>query len=282
MSATLYVVATPHGNLEDMSFRAVAVLKAVDLIAAEDTRHSRTLLQHYDIATPCVAMHEHNESEAAAQLVSRLEQGESVAVITDAGMPGISDPGFVVVRAAQDAHIPVSVIPGACSPVTALVGSGLATDRFCFEGFLPRKAGAREKLLQVLSVEPRTLIFMESPHRAQESLHDLARIFGPDREAALARELTKRFESVYRAPLGDLVAWVEEDPVRCKGEIVLVVAGQSQAAVNANVIETAKILLAELPPSQAARLTANLTGEPRRSCYEVIQSIAKDEGSGET
>lgn len=282
MSATLYLVATPHGNLEDMSFRAVSVLKAVDVIAAEDTRHSRTLLQHYGIATPCVAMHEHNESDAAAQIVERLREGQSVAVITDAGMPGISDPGFVVVRAAQEAEIPVSVIPGACSPITALAGSGLATDRFCFEGFLPRKAGAREKLLQVLAVEPRTQLFFESPHRVLQSLKDLARIYGASREAALARELSKRFESIHRATLGELVAWVEEDPIRGKGEIVLVVAGLSETSVHASVIETAEILLAELPPSQAARLTANLTGQPRRQCYEVIQSIAKGLGSGET
>lgn len=282
MSATLYLVATPIGNLEDMSQRAVATLKAVDVIAAEDTRHSRTLLQHYGISTPCVAMHEHNESSAAKQIVARVSDGESVAVITDAGLPGISDPGFVVVRAAQESQIPVCVVPGPCSPVTALVGSGLATDRFCFEGFLPRKAGARDRLLQILAVESRTLIFLESPHRAQQSLSDLARIFGPEREAAIARELTKRFESIHRAGLGELVDWVAADPVRCKGEIVLVVAGQDEAAAQASVVATAEILLAELPPSQAARLTANLTGQPRRTCYNVIQSIAKAQGSGDT
>jgi 16S rRNA (cytidine1402-2'-O)-methyltransferase len=266
----LWVVATPIGHRDDFSPRAVATLRAVAAIAAEDTRHSRPLLQHYGIGTPLLALHEHNERELVQALVRRMEAGESLALISDAGTPLISDPGFRLVRAARAAGIRCIPVPGACAAIAALSVAGLPSDRFVFEGFLPPKAAARRSRLQELAGEPRTLIFYESSHRVAESLADLRDVFGAAREAVLARELTKLFETVLGEPLGELAARVAADPDQQRGECVLLVAGRGEEA-DARLAEGQRvfaILREELPPAKAAKLAAAISGAPRKALYE--------------
>ncbi|MDE1958200.1 MAG: 16S rRNA (cytidine(1402)-2'-O)-methyltransferase [Xanthomonadaceae bacterium] len=266
---TLWVVATPIGHLDDLSPRAVDTLRRAALIAAEDTRHSRPLLAHYGIATALTALHEHNEREAAAALLARLASGDDVALIADAGTPLISDPGYRLVRAARAAGLRVSPVPGACAAIAALSVAGLASDRFVFEGFLPARPAARRARLQTLAGEPRTLVLYESAHRIEESLADLADVFGIDREAVLARELTKRFETVLTLPLGELAARVAADADQRRGEFVLLVAGHAEAE-DACLPEGRRVyalLREELPPARAARLAAAITGAPRRALY---------------
>ena len=221
----LYVVATPIGNLADMSQRAVDVLAQVDRIAAEDTRRSGRLLQHFSITTPMLALHEHNERDLAPRLVEQLQQGESLAVISDAGTPLISDPGYNLVRLAHEAGVSVVPIPGASALICALSASGLPTDRFVFEGFLPAKAVSRRARLEALRSETRTLIFYESSHRLVECLHDMQVVFGVDRYVVLARELTKQFETLHGDGVRNLLHWVQDDPNQQKGEMVLLVQG---------------------------------------------------------
>ena len=267
----LYVVATPIGNLEDMSARALKVLQHVDLVAAEDTRHSGTLLTHFGIRAELISLHDHNEAERASALVERLLAGESVALISDAGTPLISDPGFDLVRAARQAGITVTPVPGASALVAALSVSGLPTDRFVFEGFLPAKAAARRERLAALAAEARTLVFYESVHRLKESLEDMASAFGSERGAVLARELTKLHEGVREAPLQALLEWARSDPAAAKGEVVLMVAGATPAegsALDAEAERLLKILLAELPVKQAAALTAEVTGLNKNPLYQ--------------
>lgn len=267
----LYVVATPIGNLEDMSARALKVLQHVDLVAAEDTRHSGTLLTHFGIRAELISLHDHNEAERAPALVERLLAGESVALISDAGTPLISDPGFDLVRAARQAGITVTPVPGASALVAALSVSGLPTDRFVFEGFLPAKAAARRERLAALAAEARTLVFYESVHRLKESLEDMASAFGSERGAVLARELTKLHEGVREAPLQALLEWARSDPAAAKGEVVLMVAGATPAegsALDAEAERLLKILLAELPVKQAAALTAEVTGLNKNPLYQ--------------
>lgn len=265
----LWVVATPIGNRDDLSPRACEVLRAVSLIAAEDTRHSRPLLAHFGIATPLTALHEHNEREAVAGLLERLTAGDDVALVSDAGTPLVSDPGFRLVRAARAAGVRVSPVPGACAAVAALSVAGLPSDRFVFEGFLPTKAPARRARLQALAAESRTLIFYESPHRIGASMTDMRDVFGPDREAALARELTKVFETVIVEPLDQLTARVAADPDQQRGECVVLVAGCSESP-DARLAEGRRVfnlLRAELPPARAAKLAAAVTGAPRQALY---------------
>lgn len=267
----LYVVATPIGNLADISARAREVLAAVDVVAAEDTRHSGTLLSHLGIKTPLISLHDHNEAERAPVLVARLQAGESVALISDAGTPLISDPGFDLVRAARAAGISVTPVPGASALVAALSVSGLPTDRFVFEGFLPAKQSARRERLAALDQESRTLVFYESVHRLQESLEDMAAAFGPERRAVLARELTKLHEGVRDASLKELVAWAGSDPAAGKGEVVVMVAGAEAAAteaLDAEAERVLKLLLAELPVKQAAALAAGITGLNKNPLYQ--------------
>jgi 16S rRNA (cytidine1402-2'-O)-methyltransferase len=223
---TLYLVGTPIGNVEDLSPRAIRVLGAVDLIAAEDTRHTRQLLQRFGVQRPLLSYHDHNKNERTPDLIARLRAGVSVAVVSDAGSPGISDPAFTLVRAAAAAELPVVPVPGPSSALCALEVSGLPTDRFAFEGFLPRKPGRRRARIEELRAEPRTLIFFESPHRLGAALADLLDVMGP-RPASLSRELTKKFEETRRGTLVSLLAWVREKPPR--GEYVLVVAGAAGA-----------------------------------------------------
>jgi 16S rRNA (cytidine1402-2'-O)-methyltransferase len=266
---TLYVVATPIGNLGDLSPRALDTLRAVAAICAEDTRRTRQLLAHYGIEKPLLALHEHNEGEVAERLVARLLAGESLALVSDAGTPLVSDPGFRLVRAARAAGIKVSPLPGPCAFVAALSVAGLPSDRLAFEGFLPAKAGARRERLARLAGEVRTLAFYESAHRIEDSLEDMAAAFGADRPAVLAREISKLFETVLDGTLGELRARVAADPNQRKGEFVVLVQGVGEDA-DARIAEGRRLyakLGEHLPPSTAARLAAELSGAPRKALY---------------
>lgn len=271
----LYVVATPIGNLDDLSPRALQTLNAVSLIAAEDTRHSSKLLRHFGILTPVTALHEHNEREKAAELVALLGTGKSIALISDAGTPLVSDPGYRLVRAAHAAGIRVVPLPGACAAIVALSASGLPSDRFAFEGFPPVKSAARRAWFEALAGEPRTLIVYESPHRIVESLHDMVAVFGAARAAVYARELTKQFETVRHATLGELARWVAEDANQQRGEIVVLIHGAAPAVAETgeDAARILRILMKELPVSQAAALAAEITGQKKNQLYELALQL---------
>src|SRR5690606_21762151 len=264
-----HVVATPIGNLGDLSPRALETLGKVDAICAEDTRHTRHLLSHFGLERPLVALHEHNEDSQADRLVERLLAGEALALVSDAGTPLVSDPGDRLVRAARKAGLRVTPVPGPSALITALSVAGLASDRFAFEGFLPARAGARRERLQALAAEPRTLVFYESSHRILDSLDAMAAAFGPDRPAVVGRELTKLFETVLDGTLDQLRQRVADDPNQQKGEFVVVVEGAGDDA-DARLAEGQRLyraLSAHLPPSTAARLAAELSGAPRKALY---------------
>lgn len=269
----LYVVATPIGNLEDISARALRVLREVSLIAAEDTRHSSRLLAHFGIQTPLAACHEHNERDEGGRFIGRLLAGEDVALISDAGTPLISDPGYHLVRQARAAGVAVVPVPGACALIAALSAAGLPSDRFIFEGFLPARAAARRARLEALKEEPRTLIFYEAPHRILESLGDFRDVFGGDRTAVLGRELTKAFETLKGLPLDELRAWVEADSNQQRGECVVLVEGwhapQDESAVNAEALRVLDLLLAEMPLKRAAAIAAEITGVRKNLLYQA-------------
>lgn len=270
---TLYVVATPIGNLDDMTPRALNVLKDVALIAAEDTRHSLRLLQHFGIQTPLAACHEHNEREDGGRFLGKLQAGESVALISDAGTPLISDPGYHLVRQARAAGVKVVPVPGACAVIAALSAAGLPSDRFIFEGFLPAKAAARASRLEALREEPRTLIFYEAPHRILESVQAMEAAFGGDRPAVLARELTKTFETLKGLPLAELRAFIESDSNQQRGECVVLVGGWiapvGEDAISAEALRVLDLLLAEMPLKKAAALAAQITGVRKNLLYQV-------------
>ena len=265
----LYVIATPIGNLADISARALQTLREVAAVCAEDTRHTRPLLAHYGIDKPLIALHDHNEEAIADKVVARLLAGESLALVSDAGTPLVSDPGFKLVRAARAAGVKVSPIPGACAAIAALSVAGLPSDRFAFEGFLPAKASARRERLSRLASATATLVFYESSHRIEESLADMLAIFGGDRAAILARELTKLFETVLDGDLASLLAQVQADPNQRRGEFVVMVqgAGDDEAAQIAEGRRLYARLNEHLPPSTAARLAAELSGAPRKALY---------------
>ncbi|HRQ64281.1 MAG TPA: 16S rRNA (cytidine(1402)-2'-O)-methyltransferase [Xanthomonadaceae bacterium] len=265
----LWVVATPIGNMGDLAPRAVEVLRDAALILAEDTRHSRTLLAAHGLVTPLSALHEHNERGRLAELVMRLQAGDVLALISDAGTPLVSDPGFPLVRAAREAGIVVSPVPGPCAAIAALSVAGLPTDRFCFEGFLPARSGARRARLRSLAGESRTLVFYESAQRIEDTLGDLCEAFGGERPAVLARELTKAFETVLGDDLEAIRTRVQSDPDQRRGEIVLVVGGvaDDEAARLAEGRRLYQVLRQELSPSRAARLAAELSGAPRAALY---------------
>jgi len=272
---TLFVVATPIGNLGDLSPRATGCLREAGLLLAEDTRHTRKLLDAAGIARAAgttESLHEHNERERIPAAIERLQRGVDVALVTDAGTPLLSDPGALLVSAAARAGIEVVAIPGPCAAIAALSIAALPADRFVFEGFLPAKPGARKAALAALASEPRTLVFYEAPHRLAECLADLAAAFGDARAASVGRELTKRFEHVYRGTLGELAAQCTRDPDMSRGECVVVVAGapagSGDDAEEREAMRTLGILLGELPVSQAARLAAQLTGRSRKELYE--------------
>ncbi len=276
MSAgTLFVVATPIGNLADASPRSLETLRAADLIACEDTRTTRTLLARHGISAQVVAVHEHNEMAAAAGLIDRLRQGRNVALVTDAGTPGLSDPGALLVAEAHRAGIKVSPLPGPSAAAAAFSVSGFAADRFLFAGFLPSTSAARRKALETLDL-PFPVILYEAPHRILETLTDLAARFGPEREIVIARELTKKFEEVARLPLGTAHEWLLADPHRQQGEFVLVLApGEAKPASALDAERTLEALLEFLAPSEAAKVAARLTGQPRRLLYRKALERAK-------
>lgn len=270
-NGNLYIVATPIGNTADITERALETFSEVDLIAAEDTRHSGLLLNRYGIKKPFFALHDHNEQEKSHLLVEKLQNGSHIALISDAGTPLISDPGFHLVRQCREAGIKVIPIPGACAAITALCASGIASDRFCFEGFLPAKSKGRLDKLNLLINEERTLIFYESTHRIHETLKDMQQVFGESRYVVLARELTKTWETIYGAPLGELNQWIAEDPNRSKGEMVLVVEGAvrdlSEPSISPEAQKALQLLAQELPLKKAAAIVAELYGYKKNELY---------------
>ena len=270
-SAALYVVATPIGNLEDITYRAVRLLAEADLVVAEDTRRSRILLEHYDIRQPMISLHEHNEQERIPELLNRLSSGESMALISDAGTPLISDPGYRLVREAASAGVPVIPVPGPSSVTAALCVAGLPTDRFAFEGFLPARPGNRRKQLGGLAREPRTLVFFESSHRIEACLADMRETFTGARQAVICRELTKQFETVLRGSLDELIARLEQSARQRKGEFVIVIEGAREPGESLDSMDLARQLLEYLPASQAARVAARVVGGNRRDIYERLQ-----------
>ena len=275
MTGILYIVATPIGNLGDITARAVDVLRDAGVIAVEDTRHSRKLLLQFGIATPMVALHDFNESEQVVHLLARLAEGERVALISDAGTPLISDPGYQLVRQAQAQGIRVVPVPGACALIAALSCAGLPTDRFTFEGFLPAKSAARLAVLQSLRNETRTMIFYEAPHRIVECLVDMEQSFAGGRGITLARELTKTFETILHTTVGALLETVRGDSNQQKGEIVLVVAGNLEQGgeVDAQALHTLQVLLEEMPLKQASALAARITGLKKNLLYETALQL---------
>ncbi|WP_439242121.1 16S rRNA (cytidine(1402)-2'-O)-methyltransferase [Lonepinella sp. BR2474] len=270
-SGTLYIVATPIGNLQDITQRALDVFSKVDLIAAEDTRHSGLLLSHYGIKKPFFALHDHNEQQKADLLVEKLQQGQNIALISDAGTPLISDPGFHLVRKCRQAHLNVVPLPGACAAITALCASGIASDRFCFEGFLPAKSKARRDKLENLAKEDRTLIFYESTHRIADTLADVETVLGADRYVVLAREITKTWETISGDHVGNLRQWLAEDPNRTKGEMVLIIEGYRQTeneAFDPQVVKALQLISQALPLKKAAAIVAELYGEKKNALYQ--------------
>jgi 16S rRNA (cytidine1402-2'-O)-methyltransferase len=270
-AGTLYVVATPIGNRGDLSPRAREILSSVALIAAEDTRHTGQLLHGFGIETPMRALHEHNETDQVDGLLAQLLRGDSIAIVSDAGTPLISDPGFNLVRAATERHVVISPVPGACAAIAALSAAGLPSDRFVFEGFLPTKSEARKARLQLLASDTRTLVCYEAPHRIAAMIENAAGILGNERRACIARELTKLHETLYHGSLAELAVLVSEDSNIARGELVVIIAGATEIAAISNVeaLRVMNILADELPIAQAAKLAARLTGASRRDLYDM-------------
>ncbi len=267
----LYVVATPIGNLRDITLRAVEVLKRVDLIAAEDTRHTAGLLSHLGIEATTLSFHEHNEHQRSQQLVELLLAGKEIALVSDAGTPLICDPGYRIVSACRERGVDVIPLPGASAVIAALSASGLPTDRFLFEGFLPRTQVKRRKRLQQLVDFPSTLVFYESPHRILHCLDDMRSLFGEDRRVVLARELTKQYETFIDQPLGQLLQTVAADANQQRGEFVVMVAASESPLMEKGSIERVlQVLAGEMPPNQAARVAARISGRPKRELYQLL------------
>mgnify|MGYP000205612239 CR=1 FL=1 len=272
----LYVVATPIGNLGDITLRALEVLKDVDVIAAEDTRHTSGLLSHFGITKKLIAVHEHNERNSAQGLLALIQAGKSVALVTDAGTPGISDPGAVVVDVLHEAGIKVMPIPGASAVIAALSASGIIGNGFSFLGFLPASSSQRRKTLDLYKSLSHTLVFYEAPHRIVGSVADMAKVLGGERRITVARELTKTFETIYRCALSDVQAWIENDPNQQRGELVLLVEAsppKEEAAVSEDAKHKLKLLLAELPLKQAVKLAAEMTDAKKNDLYQMALSL---------
>ena len=278
MLGALYVVATPIGNLEDFSARACAVLREVDAVLAEDTRRTRVLLERFSIPTPIRAIHEHNERRETPRLVARMLEGERLALVSDAGTPLVSDPGYVLVRAARAHDVPVYCVPGPSAVIAALSVCGLPTDRFTFEGFLPARRPRRRRALEMLEKEARTMVFYEAPHRLEDALSDFCAVFGGEREAAIARELTKRFESVASGPLAHLLDDVRSRRIPARGEIVVVVHGCAPAETDDDATDTMlRAMLDEgIALGRTAAIASRLTGKPRNALYRRALALAAD------
>ncbi|WP_137297339.1 16S rRNA (cytidine(1402)-2'-O)-methyltransferase [Psychromonas sp. SP041] len=270
VSAKLYIVATPLGNIGDITYRAVEILKNVDLIAAEDTRHSGKLLSYYQISKPTFPLHDHNERQRGSVLIEKIKAGQSVALISDAGTPLISDPGYHLVNECREAGVDVVPVPGACAAITALSAAGLPSDRFSFEGFLPVKEKAKTEKLTALAEETQTMIFYESPRRMQDTVKHIINIMGAERKLVVARELTKLFESFYVLPAGEMLKWLEQDTNHCRGEFVLMVAGaaKNQDALSVEAIKTLTLLKKELPLKKAAAITAEIHHLKKNDLYK--------------
>ena len=272
LTGILYIVATPIGNLQDITQRALDTFTQVDLIAAEDTRHSGLLLSHYGIKKPFFALHDHNEQEKAHILVEKLKQGSHIALISDAGTPLISDPGFHLVRQCREAGIRIVPLPGACAAITALCASGIASDRFCFEGFLPAKSKARKDKLENIAEEDRTLIFYESTHRILDTLEDMQSVLGEERYIVLAREITKTWETITGNTIKNLREWLLEDPNRTKGEMVLIVEGKPKSdnndEISSQAVKALELIAEELPLKKAAAIVAELYGYKKNALYQ--------------
>lgn len=279
-ASTLYVVPTPIGNLDDITYRALKVLKNVDFIAAEDTRNTRQLLKHFAINTlQLSAFYDHNEKQKTDYLLKKLQDGQSIALVSDAGTPLINDPGYYLVRRCRESTIRVIPLPGACAAITALSAAGVASNRFCYEGFLPAKKKGRQDTLQSLLEEPRSLIFFEAPHRLIESLQDMISVFGAQRYVVLARELTKKWESIYGAPVGELLDWVQQNEYRQRGEMVLIVEGYQALfddALPQIALHTLALLRQMLPLKTAAKLTAEIHNVNKNSLYRHALNSKQD------
>lgn len=277
----IYVVATPIGNLDDISQRALTTLAQVDLIAAEDTRHSKRLLDHFHINTAIISLHEHNEREIITKLLFRLENGENLALISDAGTPLVSDPGFHLIDAARKANIKIVPIPGACAAITALSAAGLPSDRFCFEGFLPATKQQRQKRLQELITEARTLIFYEAPHRIVAMLSDIQEVFGSQRIVVLARELTKVYETIVRDTAENLLQLLSDDEKQQRGEFVVLVQAEekklSDTENNAEILRLLKILLAELPLKKAVNIATEILSGRKNEIYKLALQLKAEQ-----
>lgn len=274
-SGTLYIVATPIGNLTDISQRALDVLTHVDIIACEDTRHTQRLLSTYSIKNKTLSLHDHNERQRQDYVATLLQEGKSIALVSDAGTPLISDPGFHLVRHCRQLNLPVSPIPGACAAIAALSVAGLPTDRFSFEGFLPSKSGARQSTLANLLEEPRTMVFYDAPRRAIDTVEDIVKVLGGERQVVISRELTKTFETVHSDTAENLLAWLKEDPNQLKGEMVLIIEGNKidPNAIPAKAIDTLKLLLEEMKPKKACAITAEIYGVKKNALYEIALSL---------
>ena len=274
-AGTLYIVATPIGNLGDISQRALDVLSQVDLIACEDTRHTQKLLSAYSIKNKTMSMHDHNERQRQEHIAKLLTEGQSIALVSDAGTPLISDPGFHLVRHCRQQGLKVSPIPGACAAIAALSAAGLPTDRFSFEGFLPSKSGARQSTLLNLANEERTMVFYDAPRRAIDTVADIVTVLGGERYVVIARELTKTFETIYSDTAENLLTWLNEDPNQLKGEMVLIIEGfkVDPNAISPKIIDTLKLLLKEMKPKTACAITAEIYGVKKNALYDIALSM---------
>ncbi len=274
--ATLYIVATPIGNLGDISQRAIDILTQVDVIACEDTRHTGKLLSAFSIKNRTMSLHDHNERQRQDQVATMLQEGKTIALVSDAGTPLISDPGFHIVRHCRSLGLNVSPIPGACAAISALSVAGLPTDRFSFEGFLPSKSGARQATLTALIDEPRTMVFYDAPRRAIDTVRDIVATLGGERYIVIARELTKTFETIHSDTAENFLAWLEQDANQLKGEMVLIIEGYkklSEDEISAEVINTLKLLLAEMKPKKACAIAAEIYGVKKNALYDIALSL---------
>ncbi len=274
-SGTLYIVATPIGNLADISQRALDVLSQVDVIACEDTRHTGKLLSAFSIKNSTMSMHDHNERQRQEHIANLLQEGKSVALVSDAGTPLISDPGFHLVRHCRSLGLPVSPVPGACAAISALSVAGLPTDRFSFEGFLPSKSGARKAVLESLQHEERTMVFYDAPRRAIDTVKDIVSTLGGERYLVIARELTKTFETIHSDKADDFLTWLEQDANQLKGEMVLIIEGYKADAndIPPQAINTLKLLLAEMKPKKACAIAAEIHGVKKNALYDIALSL---------